>query len=83
MRSGTIFSQGYLCGKQYGQLRILFQHQSGQEEVGRRRDRVLRFGDKRIEEWRERHHGSSMWKEGRVCILEEIVPERFQRGHDV
>ena len=44
---------------------------------------MLRFGDKRIEEWRGRHHGSSMWKEGRVCIPEEIVPERFQRGHDV
>ena len=68
MQSGTTFGQGSPCERRYDQLRILLRNQLGQEEVGRRRDHVLQFGDKKIEEWRGIHHGSSRWKEGRVCI---------------
>ena len=80
MRLGTIFSQGYLCGKRYDRLYILLWHQSGQEEVRRRKDHMLQFDDKKIVGWHGRHHESSMWKEGGVCIPGEIVPERFQIG---
>ena len=41
------------------------------------------FGDKKIEEWCGRCCGSSMWKEGGVCILGEIVPEEFQKVHGI
>ena len=68
MQSGTIFGQGSPCGRQYGRLRILPQSQLGQGEVGRRRDHVLRFGDKEIEGWRGIHHESSMWGKGEVGI---------------
>ena len=68
MRSGTIFGQGSPYGKQYGRLRILPWSQLGQEEVGRRRDHVSRFGDKEIEGWRGTHCGFSMWKEDVVSM---------------
>ena len=64
MQSGTIVSQVTLCERQCDRLRILLQSQLGQGEVGRRMGHVLRFGDKEIEEWRGRHRGFSMWKEG-------------------
>ena len=32
--------------------------------------------DKKIQEWHGRRRGSSMWKEGGVCIPGEIVPKR-------
>ena len=83
MRSGTIFGQEGPCGIQYDQLCILLQIQLGQGEVGRRREHVLQFGDKKIEEWRGIHCGSSMWREYRVGIQGEIVPEQFQRDHGV
>ena len=68
MQSGIIFGQGYLYERQCGPLRILLWHQSGQEEVRRRKDHMLLFDDKKIEGWCGRHHGSSMWKEDGVCI---------------
>ena len=83
MRSGTIFGRESPCGKQYDQLHILLRSQLGREEVGRRRDHVLWFGDKEIEEWRGICRGSSMWRKDGVCIQGEIVPEQFQRGHGV
>ena len=83
MRLGTIFGQEGPCGRQYDQLHTLLWSQLGQEEVGRRRDHVLQFGNKEIEEWRGIHHGSSMWREDRVDIQGEIVPEQFQRDHGI
>ena len=68
MQSGTIFSQGYPCEKQCDLLHILLQHQLGQEKVGRRKDHVLQFDNKKIKGWHGRHHESSMWKEDGVCI---------------
>ena len=68
MWSGTIFGQGSPCRRRYDRLCILLQSQSGQEGVGRRRDHVLRFVDKEIEGWRGIHRGSSMRREGGVCI---------------
>ena len=44
---------------------------------------MLRFADKKIEEWCGIRRGSSMWREGRVCIQGEIVPEQFQKAHGV
>ena len=82
MQSGTIFGQESPCGRQCDRLHIPLRCQSGQEEV-RRRDCVLQFVDKEIEEWRGRRRGFSMWKEGGVCIPGEIVPERFQKAHGV
>ena len=64
-------------------LCILLRHQSDQEEVGRSKDHVLRFGNKKLEEWHGRHHGSSMWKEGGVCTPGEIVSEQFQKVHGI
>ena len=64
MWSGTIVGQESPCERQCGRLRILLRSQLCQEEVGRRMDHVLRFGDKEIEGWRGTHHGFSMWKEG-------------------
>ena len=83
MQSGTIVSQGCLCGKQYDLLCILLQHQSGQEEIGRSKDHVLQFVNKKLEEWHGRHHGSSMWKEGGVCTPGKIVSEQFQKVHGI
>ena len=65
-RGRTIFGQGSPCERQYGQLHTLLQSQLGQEEVGRRRDHVLQFGDKEIEGWRGIRHEFSMWAEGEV-----------------
>ena len=83
MRSGTIFGQESPCGRQYDQLCTLLRSQLGQEKVRRRKDHVLRFGDKEIEEWCGIHHGSSMWREDGVSIQGEIVPEQFQRDHGI
>ena len=67
-RLGTIFGQGSPCERQCDRLRILLRRQSGQEEVGRRKDHVLLSVDKKIEEWHGRRHVSSMWKEDGVCM---------------
>ena len=83
MQSGIIFGQESPCGRQYDQLCIILWNQSGQEEVGKRRGHVLQFVNKKIEEWHGIHCGSSMWREGRVCIQGEIVPEQFQKAHGV
>ena len=83
MQSDTICGQENPCERQYDPLRTLLWSQLGQEEVGRRRDHVLQFGDKEIEGWRGIHHEFSMWGEGEVGTQGEIVPERFQRGHGV
>ena len=83
MQSGTIFGQESPCGRQYDQLHTLLRSQLGQEEVRRRRHHVLWFGDKEIEEWCGIRHGFSMWREDRVGIQGEIVPEQFQRDHDI
>ena len=82
-QSGTIVGQGSPCEKLCGQLRILLRNQSRQEEVGRRRDHVLPFGDKKIRGWRGIHRVFSMWMEDVSDIRGEIVPEQFQRGHVV
>ena len=78
MQSGAIFGQESPCGILYGRLCILLRSQSSQEEVERRRDHVLRFDDKQIEEWCGIHCGSSMRREDNVGIRGEIVPELFQ-----
>ena len=83
MRSGTAVGQGSPCERLCDQLRILLRNQSRQEEVGRRRDHVLRFDDKKIEGWRGIRRGFSMWKEDVSGIRGEIVPERFQKDHVV
>ena len=44
---------------------------------------MLRFDDKKIEEWRGTYHGSSMWKGVGVGIQGEIVPGQFQRDHGI
>ena len=82
-RSGTIFGQESPCGRRCDQFCTLLRSQLGQEEVGRRRDHVLRSVDKKIEGWRGIHHGFSIWVEGGVGMRGEIVPEKFQKGHDV
>ena len=46
-------------------------------------DHVLQFGDKEIEGWCGTHCGFSMWEEGVSGTRGEIVPEQFQRDHDV
>ena len=79
MRSGTAVGQGSLCERQCDQLRILLRNRSRQEEVGRRRDHVLRFVDKKIEGWRGIRRGFSMWGEDVSGTQGEIVPERFQK----
>ena len=83
MWSGTVFSQGSPCERRCDRLRILPLNQSRQEGVGGRRDHVLRFGDKEIEEWRGTHRGFSMWREGVSGTRGEIVPEQFQKDHVV
>ena len=83
MRSGTIVGQESPFERQCGRLRILLWSQLCQEVVGRRKDHVLRFGDKEIEGWRGIHHEFSMWGEGEVGTQGEIVPEQFQRGRGV
>ena len=44
---------------------------------------MLRFANKKIEGWHGIYRGSSMWMEGGVSIQGEIVPEQFQKAHDV
>ena len=83
MRSGTAVGQGGLCGRQCDRLRTLLLSQLRQEEVGRRRDHVLRFGDKEIEGWHGTHREFSMWEEGVGGTRGEIVPGQFQKDHDV
>ena len=83
MRSGTTFGQKSPCGKQYGLLCILLRSQLGQEGVERRMDHVLWFGDKEIKGWCGTHRGFSMWEEGVGSTRGEIVPEQFQKDHDV
>ena len=83
MRSGTVVGQGSPCERQYDRLRILPRSQSRQEEVGRRRDHVLQFDDKEIREWRGIHRVFSMWVEGVSDTRGEIVPEQFQKDHDI
>ena len=83
MRLGTILGQESPCERRYDRLCILLQSQLGQEEVRRRRDHVLQFDNKKIEEWHETRRGSSMWREDGVSIQGEIVPERFQRDHGI
>ena len=46
-------------------------------------DHVLWFGDKEIKGWRGTHRGFSMWEEGVGGTRGEIVPEQFQKDHDV
>ena len=64
MRSGTAIVQGSPCERQCDRLRTLLQSQLRQEEAEKRRDHVLRFGDKEIKEWRGIRCGFSMWEEG-------------------
>ena len=40
-------------------------------------------GDKEIEGWRGAHCGFSMWEEDVDSTRGEIVPEQFQKDHDV
>ena len=49
----------------------------------RRRDHVLRFADKKIEERHGRHRVFSMWEGVRVGRRGEIVPEKFRKVHVV
>ena len=83
MQSGTVFGQESPCGRQYGLLHTLLWNELGQEGVGRRKDHVLRFGDKEIEEWHGTHHGFSMWREDGVSIQGEIVPGQLRRDRVV
>ena len=83
MRSGTIVGQESPFERQCGRLRILLWSQLCQEVVGRRKDHVLWFADKKIEEWCGTYCGSFMWREGGVCIQGEIVLELFQKVHGV
>ena len=46
-------------------------------------DHVLRFDDKEIKGWRVTHRGFSMWKEDIGGTRGEIVPEQFQKNHDI
>ena len=64
MRSGTIVGQVSPYERQCGRPCTLLQSQLCQEEVEKRMDHVLRFGDKEIEEWRGTRRGFSMWKKG-------------------
>ena len=75
MWSGTIFGQESPCERQYDRLCILLWSQLGQEKVRRRRDHVLQFDDKKIEEWHGIRRGSSMWRGDGASIQGEIVPE--------
>ena len=83
MRSGTVVGQGSPCERLCDRLRILLRNQSRQEGVGRRRDHVLRFDDKKIEGWCGIRRGFSMWREDVSDTRGGIVPERFQRGRVV
>ena len=52
-------ARGTFCKKQCNPLCIFLQRQLDQVEVGRRKDHVLQFDNRRIEGWGGRHYKSS------------------------